>query len=87
MSDTTHTIKTFSVTTPYDQNLRMTRWQRGGDPEPVLWLHLYESSDDPPLDPDEHLEFFNGIALFAEDALALGTALRLAAKKIIEATP
>lgn len=75
-------VSTFGVLTVHGDSLRLTCWHLG-DGGPELWLHVYDSPDGPPHDPNgEGFEFFSGIALDAEAAANLGTALLLAAERL-----
>jgi hypothetical protein len=81
-------VREFAVQTIYGEAVRLTCWDitashsetAGGS----VWLHTYDDPAEPSCHPsDGDSEFFGAIALDAEAALRLGTALVLAAKTML----
>jgi hypothetical protein len=91
MTAETDAVREFSVSTIHGEEVRLTAWNFDGPFSAVLggsmWLHLYETKDEPSLRPDveDDYSFFGGIALDAEAALRLGLALQVAAEKLHQA--
>jgi len=81
-------VREIAVQTIYGEAVRLRCWNittshsktAGGS----MWLHTYDDPAAPSSNPnDEESEFFGGIALDAEAALKLGTALVLAAEMML----
>lgn len=79
-------VREFAVQTIYGEAVRLTAWNITASHSETavgsLWLHTYDDPAEPSYDrnDDDDLDFFQGIALDAEAALRLGTALVLAAQ-------
>lgn len=91
MTAPVHGVKEFAVPSIYGESVRLTAWNMAGPlqaaPGGSLWLHLYDSADDPSNDPDDMgTPFFSGIALDSDAAMQLGVALQLAATRMQQAT-
>ncbi|MCW2608723.1 MAG: hypothetical protein JWO60_3416 [Frankiales bacterium] len=69
-----------AVETIYDEEVRLTAWHLQGTRS--LWLHLYDEASEPSRRPEDDSSFFSGIALSADAATRLGTALLVAAKSL-----